>query len=130
MAPLLSWVFPRLRLVRTSTKRVSRDPRVVAQFETDPLVFHGRIPLRTGAEILRAIRQARAAMEHVTLPLLVLHGTGDRITDPEGSRRLHARAASDDKTLRLYDGLYHDVLHEPEHRQVKADLIEWLRART
>jgi len=130
LAPLCSLLFPRLRLVRLGTSVLSRDPQTVADFNKDPLVFHGRFPVRTGAEMLRAMEQIRREMEKVTLPLLILHGTGDAAADPQGSRDLHARAASTDKTLRLYDGLYHDLLNEPEKEQVRGDLFAWLRERT
>ena len=69
-------------------------------------------------------------MEALRPPVLVLHGTGDCVTSPEGSRELCARAGSADKTLKLYDGLYHDLFHEPEREQVTSDVIEWLQART
>jgi len=130
LAGLFSYLLPRLKLVRMSFRLASRDPEVVADLESDPLVYHGRFPVRTGAEILRAARRIQDRMEAVELPLLLLHGTGDFVTDPEGTRRLHARAGSADKTLKLYKGLYHDLLHEPEKVQITADLIEWLNART
>ena len=59
---------------------------------------------------------------------MVLHGTGDVVTTAEGSRQLHARAGSEDKTLKLYDGLYHDLLHELEKDEVTADVVGWLVA--
>ena len=126
LASFIGWLFPRLRCVRLGTGWISRDPRVVEHFRGDPLVFHGRFPVRTGAEILRAAQQLQDSAQDVRLPLLILQGTGDRIVDPEGSRRLHLGAASKDKTLQLYEGLYHDLFHEPEKEQVTADLIEWL----
>jgi len=130
VAAFVSLVFPGLRLVQMGFRMLSRDPEVVAQFKNDPLVFHGRFPVRTGAEILRAAGRIRDRMEAIDLPLLILHGTRDIVTDPEGSRELHARARSTDKTLKLYEGLYHDLLREPEKEQITADLIEWLGART
>ncbi len=129
LAVFVGRVFPRWRVTRFGVKKLSRDPQVVAVFEADPLNFHGRFPVRTGAEILRAVRRIRRRMEAVELPLLLLHGTGDVVTDPEGSRRLHARAASNDKTLQLYKGLYHDLLHEPEWREVLDDVLAWIDAR-
>ncbi|MFH1918508.1 MAG: lysophospholipase, partial [Planctomycetota bacterium] len=129
LAAFFSLVLPRLRLVPMSFKRLSRDPEVVDHFKRDPLVFHGRFPARSGAEILRAADRVEGQMEAIRLPILVLHGTGDTVTDREGSRRLCDRAGSTDKTLKLYDGLYHDLLHEPEKEQVTADVIEWLGAR-
>ena len=129
LAALFSRLLPWLRVTQLGYSMLSRDPQVIARFKSDPLVFHGRFPVRTGAEILRAARRIQDQMEAINLPFLLLHGTGDFVTDPEGSRQLHARAASADKTIKLYDGLYHDLLNEPEKEQVTADLIEWLNAR-
>jgi alpha-beta hydrolase superfamily lysophospholipase len=126
LASFASKVWPSLRLVRMGCRFISRDPAIVQAFRNDPLVFHGRFPVRTGAEILRAAKRIQTDANRLTLPLLVLHGTGDFATDPQGSRLLVARAGSSDKTLRLYTGLYHEVFSEPEREQVVADLLAWL----
>lgn len=122
--------FPRLRLVRLGSGMLSRDPEVVADFRRDPLVFHGRFPLRSGAEILRAGRQCQVRIGELRLPLLLLHGTGDVVSDPQSSQELYRCAGSADKTLKLYDGLYHDLLHEPEKGAVLADVTRWIAHRT
>ena len=126
LASLASMVWPTLRLTRLGCRFISRDPAVVEAFRNDPLVFHGRFPVRTGAEILCAAKRIQTHADRLTLPLLVLHGTGDLVADPRGSRLLVARAGSSDKTLRLYTGLYHEVLSEPEREQVVTDLLAWL----
>jgi acylglycerol lipase len=126
LAALVSMLWPTLRVTRMGSRFISRDPAVVESFRNDPLVFHGRFPVRTGAEILRAAKRIQAGASRITLPLLVLHGTGDIVTDPRGSRLLVSRATSTSKTLQLYTGLYHEVLSEPEREQVLADLLEWL----
>jgi alpha-beta hydrolase superfamily lysophospholipase len=129
LAGPLSRIFPRWRVVRVGFGGISRDPQRVADFQADPLVFHGPFPLRTIAEILRATRVASEQRAAVRLPLLVLHGAADRLCDPAASRDLYTHAATSDKTLRVYDCLYHDVLREPEAEQVLADLIGWLDQR-
>ena len=129
LARLGSVLFPRLRLVRMGGRSISRDPAVVVEFRDDPLVFHGRFPVRTGAEILRAGGLARAEFKRLEIPLLILHGTADRVAAVEASQELFQRAAATDKTLRLYPGLYHEVLNEPEKEQVRDDLIEWIDRR-
>jgi len=129
LARLASRLFPRLRVVRLGSGWISRDPQVVADFRRDPLVFHGKFPIRIGAEILDAAGHLQDHAASLRLPLLILQGTADRIVDPGGSRILHARACSTDKTLRIYEGLYHDLFHEPEKEQVIANVIEWLDKR-
>jgi alpha-beta hydrolase superfamily lysophospholipase len=120
---------PWLRLVRLGSGYLSRDPAVVESFRRDPLVFHGRFPARTGAEILRSGPEILARADHLTQPLLLLQGTADRIVDPNGADELFSRAGSTDKTLKQYEGLYHEVLSEPEREEVLADLATWLDAR-
>jgi alpha-beta hydrolase superfamily lysophospholipase len=129
LAGVCSLLAPWLRLFRVGGRRISRDPAVVADFRADPLVFHGRFPVRTAAEILRVGAQIQRRAQSLTLPVLLLHGTDDMVTDPLGSRLVYDRAKSADRTLHLYPGLYHDLFHEPEHGQVTADVLAWLAQR-
>lgn len=129
LAGVVSALFPRLKIVRMGSRRLSRDPEVIQGFRNDPLVFQGKFPVRIGAEVLRACRRIGQRMDEIALPLLILHGTGDVVTDPDGSRRLYDCSTSPDKTLKLYDGLYHDLFHEPEKGQILADVLAWLDAR-
>ena len=129
LADVGSLIVPRLRLTRMGSRFISRDPAVIEAFRNDPLVFHGRFPVCSGAEILRAGRIAMSLLERVRLPLLILHGTADRVADVAASQELDRRAESSDKTLRLYPGLYHEVLNEPERKQVLADVLAWLDER-
>ena len=126
--PVGRWL-PWLRVARMGFRSMSRDRAVLAAWQADPLVFHGRFPARTGAELLRAMRWLEGSADAVLPPLLLLHGTADRLCEAEGSREFYRRAGSPDKTLRLYEGLYHDIFHEPEHPRVLADLAGWLDAR-
>ncbi len=128
LAKIISLVLPKLRLIKLDASAVSRDAEVVREYVTDPLVYHGGIPARTGAEMNRAMELIRQRMETLEVPLLIMHGTGDLLADPEGSRQLYDRADSGDKDLRLYEGLYHEILNEPEKAQVLADMVEWLDA--
>jgi len=129
LAFLASRIWPGLRLVRLGYSRLSRDPENIERFRTDPLVLHDRFPVRTGAEILAAGQRAQRGAGAIRLPLLILQGTADGIVSPEGSRRFYEQAASNDKTLKLYDGLYHDLFGEPEKDRVIGDLVDWVVSR-
>ena len=59
-----------------------------------------------------------------------MHGTEDALPSPAGSEALYRRAGSTDKTLKLYDGLYHEILNEPEKDVVLEDIASWLDARS
>lgn len=126
---LVARLAPGLRLGKLDAADVSRDPEVVARYDSDPLVYRGRMPLGTLAAMVRAGREITRRMEEFSLPVLLMHGSADNLTHPDGSRELYERASAADKTLKLYDGLYHEILNEPEKDQVLADLAAWLDSR-
>jgi acylglycerol lipase len=130
LANFFSLIAPRLALRRMGTRFMSRDPQVIQDFKNDPLVFHGKFPVRTGAEILRVVKLIRRQMKDVRGPLLIMHGASDIVTDPAGSRDLYTQASSADKTLHLYPGLFHEIFNEPEREQVVGDLIKWIKKRS
>jgi len=129
IAHILSRVAPTLPTVRSPQGAISRDPAVVQAAQDDPLNYHGRTLARTGAEMLRAGTEMQHRLHEVEVPFLVLHGTDDVLASPRWSKRLHERAESDDKTLRLYDGLYHETFNEPEKDQVLDDVGTWFSDR-
>lgn len=129
LAQVLGHIAPTLPTTRTPEGAISRDPAVVTAAKNDPFNYHGRIPARTGAELLRAGREVRGQMDSLRVPFLLLHGTADRLVPPAGSRALYRRAAAADKTLHIYEGLYHETFHDPEKEQVQSDLATWVRDR-
>lgn len=126
---LLSSLAPTVPVTGLDPAGVSRDPEVVRAYVSDPLVHHGKMTARLIAELMTTMRATLAAAPEIRLPLLILHGEADVLTSPEGSRVFHAHAASDDKTLRLYPALYHEIFNEPEKDAVLADMTDWLEAR-
>ena len=129
LAQGLGRLAPTLPTVRSPEGALSRDPAVIEAAQNDPLSFHGRIPARTGAELLRAGADVRGRLEELARPFLVLHGTADVLAEPTWSRRLYDRAAATDKTLHLYEGSYHEPFHDYDRDKVLADLSAWLRER-
>jgi len=69
-----------------------------------------------------------ARAREVTLPVLILIGSADRLVPVQGSRDLAASLGAPDVTLTVYDGLYHEVFNEPEGDEVLGDLVAWLDA--
>jgi alpha-beta hydrolase superfamily lysophospholipase len=127
---LLSALTPRLPLIAIDASLVSRDPEVVAAYRSDPLVHHGRLPARTVAELAAAIDRFPSTVGAITVPTLILYGTADRLCPPAGSKMLGERIGAADKTVKPYEGLYHEIVNEPEREQVLADLGAWLGERT
>lgn len=126
---LLSAVAPNLPLIAIDASLVSRDPAVVSAYVSDPLVHHGKLPARTVAELAAAIDGFPAAVGAITVPTLILYGTADRLCPPAGSQMLGERIGAADKTVKAYEGLYHEILNEPERNLVLADIRGWLSAR-
>ena len=126
---VLSAVAPRLPVFKIEDDAVSRDPQVVRDYQLDPLNHPGKLPARTLGEMLRTMDAMPDRVVGLRSPLLLLHGAEDRLCPPAGSEMVHARAASSDKTLKIYPGLYHEVFNEPERGQVLDDLVEWIGAR-
>jgi alpha-beta hydrolase superfamily lysophospholipase len=127
-ARLISAVAPRLGLVEVDSALVSRDPEVVRAYDADPLVYRRRLPARTVSELASAIGSLPERARVITVPVLIMYGSGDHLVPPAGSVMLDSVISSQDKTLKVYDGLYHEILNEPEQEEVLDDLINWLLA--
>ncbi len=124
----LSLVAPRLGVAALDANGLSRDPEVVDAYVNDPLVFHGKTTARLAAEVLKAMRRVMSDAGRITLPLIIVQGSADRHVDPAGVREFHDRLGSRDKTLRIFDGLRHEVFNEPEHARVLDEIEAWLTA--
>jgi acylglycerol lipase len=127
---VLSRVAPRLGVYAIDSSAVSRDPEVVRDYDADPLNYRGKLPARTVAELTEAVESFPDAVSRITLPVLVMHGTADRLVPPVATDMLEERFGSADKTVIRYDGLYHEILNEPERERVVGDIAHWLDART
>jgi acylglycerol lipase len=123
----LGRVAPRLRLAGIDVTKISKDPAVVAAYQADRLVHHGKPTLALGLSIVGQFAVLPERARDLTLPLLLQHGSVDALTDPVGTRLLAATAGSADKTVLWYDGLWHEIYNEPERARPLADLRAWLR---
>ncbi|OHD62780.1 MAG: lipase [Spirochaetes bacterium RBG_13_51_14] len=108
---------------------ISRDPKVVQAYADDPLV-HKEFTMKLMGEVF--IRGAQWLMDNMNsyaYPCLILHGGGDQIVTPDASRYLYEHISSTDKQMKIYDGLYHEILNEPERDTVLKDIHGWIEAR-
>jgi acylglycerol lipase len=128
VAGVLAKIAPGLRPQGLDATAVSRDPAVVEAYLADPLNFTGKISAGLAGALFGAIDRFPARFAELRLPLLVMHGTADRLVPIAGSQALAAGAVNADVTTRYYEGLYHEILNEPERRQVIDDLLAWLDA--
>ncbi len=130
LTPALSRLAPRMRALNLEINFVSRNRDIVERKKADPLIDHKKIPTRTGAELLKTINKIQANMENLTIPVVIMHGTADKWTNLDGSKELYSRSKSQDKTLKLYEGFYHEILSDPERARVHSDVLQWLGTRS
>ena len=90
-------------------------------------MHHGKLPARTVTELVGAIASFPGGPA-IKIPTLIMYGTADRLCPPAGSVMLGERIGARDTTLTPYDGLYHEILNEPEQEQVLEELCSWLAA--
>ncbi|ABX15931.1 alpha/beta hydrolase [Burkholderia multivorans] len=129
LSRVISRVWPTFPAIRIDAALLSRDANVVVANRADPLVHHGPVPARTGAEILDAMARIERGRDTLRVPVLVYHGTADKLTEPDGSRAFGARVGSADRTLTLYEGGFHETMNDIERERVIDALIGWIDAR-
>ncbi|HEY7393817.1 MAG TPA: lysophospholipase [Gemmatimonadaceae bacterium] len=125
----LSHVAPHAHVLKLKNEDFSRDPKVVAAMNADPLIEHEVQPTQTVAEMVRADERLKRDFPLITLPVFILHGTEDHATKPAGSQFFFETAGSSDKKLELYEGHYHDLLNDVGKEQVLGDIQGWIDAR-
>ncbi|MFD2034815.1 alpha/beta hydrolase [Belliella marina] len=126
---LVSKLAPKLKAKKLDSDMISHDPQEVRKYNEDPLIYSDAIPARTGYELLRMMREIALGLDRFKLPVLLLHGTGDQLTNPEGSEMLFRKVAVEDKTYIRYPDLYHELLNEPEKEKIMDDILNWLLKR-
>lgn len=124
---ILSEVFPNVTISAGSSSgagNLSRDKEVVKDYLKDPLV-HNRISLKMIIALQEAAAFALENASKLKLPLLLMHGSSDQITDPEGSRQF-MESKKNNCTLKIWEGLYHEMYNEPEKEEVFNYLMNWI----
>jgi alpha-beta hydrolase superfamily lysophospholipase len=125
----LSRILPRAHALKLKNEDFSRDPAVVAAMNADPLIMNEVQPALTVAALVRADERLKKEFPRITLPVLILHGTADKVTRPGGSQFFYETAGSSDKTLKLYDGHAHDLLNDLGREGVMGDIVAWIATR-
>lgn len=125
----LSHLAPHLRVLKLKNEDFSRDPEVVASMNGDPLIAGEAQTAKTVAELIRADERLKARFPRISLPVLIIHGTKDKAAKVDGSSTFAKAAGSKDKTLKLYDGAYHDLLNDLGRQTVAADILAWIEPR-
>jgi alpha-beta hydrolase superfamily lysophospholipase len=123
------YVAPHVHVYTLKNENFSRDPLFVESMNNDPLIKGESEPTQTAKVMIDAAGRLHREFPLIKLPVLILHGTEDKATNPSGSRFFYDNAGSTDKTLKLYDGHYHDLLNDLDKELVMADIMNWIDAR-
>ena len=127
---IMSIIAPKLKTVVLDSSMISRDPVEVDKYQRDPLNYRLGTYARTGAEIIKTTKICAELFHEFELPVFVTHGSADGLTDPATSQQFYDECSSEDKTLKIYEGLYHEIMREPEKEEVIQDIIDWIVERS
>eukprot|EP01137_Pigoraptor_chileana_P037002 Opistho-2@33471 len=130
-AKVFAAIMPQLQLGSVDPSFLSHDKAQVEKYQTDPLNWHGGLKARWAVNILRTMEDLRGHLERVEWPFLALQASEDKLTNKEGAKELYAKAISKDKTLKMYEGYYHEILNETVDRNevVYSDILTWIKER-
>ncbi len=125
----LSHVAPHAHVFKLNNRDFSRDPKAVQAMNDDPLIRDETQPTSTMAAMVRADERLKKEFPLIKLPVLILHGTEDKVTKPSGSQFFYDTTGSADKTIKFYEGSYHDPLADIDREKVMADIKAWIDTR-
>ena len=126
MGGLISKYFPRFKALKLDASKISRIPEEVDKYLNDPLVYTDPIPARTGNELLSMMRMIQDKASQFDLPLLIIHGSADGLTNPKGSEILADKAISSDKILKIFPGGYHELINDSDGDEIKEVILKWI----
>ena len=105
---------------------LSRSEQVVIDYQQDPL-NHDQVSLLLGHYLISVGSKLLTPHWSPSVPLLLMHGSGDRICDVEGSRQL-SQLASDQITYKEWEGAFHELHHDLVAEEVLAFAKTWIRS--
>ncbi|MFC1865898.1 alpha/beta hydrolase [Chloroflexota bacterium] len=126
LTKILATIAPKAGVDRLDSSAISKDQAVVAAYRNDELVYTGKLSARLCLGMLKTMHALPRETVTIRLPVLIMHGSEDRLISSAGSLKIHKTIGSEDKTLKIYQGLYHEILNEPEKDMVYEDMLEWI----
>jgi len=124
-AKIVEKIIPALQQkTKLATRYLSHDEQVVNQYKSDPLI-HDKITVRMYMAMHKAAQYALEHASQFATSLLILHGSDDRITSPQGSKDFALQSANK-TTCKIWNGLYHELHNEPEKEEVFKYIIDWI----
>lgn len=129
LANIIGSMLPNLSTQKLDVKLVSRDPAEVKKYKTDPLNYIGGTKAGLGKAVLNRIGELKSKYEFFDYPTLIMHGGADKITNIKGSKELFEKAKSTDKSLKIWDGAFHEIFNETNKVEVIKYMCDWIEKR-
>ncbi|MEX0685749.1 MAG: lysophospholipase [Balneolales bacterium] len=126
MAKHIGSIYEHMPVMRLDNRAISRSKDVVDEYNNDPLVYHGCIRAGMALCYRQSVEQATFVLNQLVMPIWVGHGSFDTLHDPAGSAFIINRVSVEDKTLKIYDKLFHNILNEPERFTIMDEIINWI----
>lgn len=126
---LVNVILPRLKVLGIDPAAISRVPAEIEKYKNDPLIYHDKIPTRTGYNLQKYFNFIQKNAQNFALPVLIMHGTADRLTNIEGSQEFYRIISSKDRTLKLYENSFHEIFNDLDRQSAVEDLLTWLMKR-
>ena len=123
---ILSAIAPKLGVMKLNSAHISTNQSITNSYKEDPLVHKGKVSARLSTEMLKAMKHVETNAEIIKLPIMIMQGSNDKIVDPDGAKAFYNYTCSKDKMLKIYEGLYHEILNEPDNKEIIKDLNSWL----
>jgi len=128
LVKVMNWIAPRMGAQDIDPQHISSIQAEVDKYKADPLNFHGKIPVGTGAALLDMMDHARNTIELVDWPFLFLQADEDTLVDPRATRAYHDRVKSADKTFITYKGK-HEIHNDVDREKELKDILDWITKR-
>jgi alpha-beta hydrolase superfamily lysophospholipase len=126
---LIAKIAPRFKTVKLDVKSISRDATEVEKYSTDPLIYRDGTKAGLGLALLNGIKALKPKFNQFDYPTLIMHGESDKIANIDGSKQLYAQSPSQDKTLKIWEGAYHEIFNETNRQEVIKTMTDWIEAR-
>ncbi len=126
---VLGIILPKLKVLASDPKEISRDPRTVKSYSEDPLIYHDKVHARSAQQLLKQMKKIRPHYSSINLPLLIMHGTHNKLAEIEGSRLLFHESSSSDKQFIPLKDFKHEITREIGKSNVLQTIANWLDER-
>lgn len=133
VVPYVASFLPKLPYTVMDISTLCRDTSVIDRYVNDPLVCHGAPTMRTSNEIVAAVLRVPSFAASFSVPYLLMHGSGDKISPPRGSAAFHEAVKAvpeEDKEFHVFPGSFHELYNEPDRdERALACTLDWLEDR-